>query len=94
MGGRAVEVADIVDAAIVLAGLIRKLDPDPLADLEVGLADEAHDAAATVLEADGLPRLVLGHEARSGVRQPHRARLPTAVRAQFFSMLPPFEPTC
>lgn len=64
----ALEVAVVLDAAIVLAGRVVELDADPEAGGELGLAREANDAGALVGQLDlaALVQLGLRHVIKDG----------------------------
>lgn len=65
----AIKVPFPLDAAIVFAGLLIKLDAHPLADLEACWADKADGAFATIVELDRLSGLeFLHYEQRSSSR--------------------------
>jgi hypothetical protein len=50
-----VEISFSLDAAIILAGAIIKLNPYPVPWSELSLADEADDSGAAIAEPDNLP---------------------------------------
>ena len=57
----AVKVSLAADAAIVLARLVLQLDADPLAKLEAGLASEADDTLAAIVQLDRLAGFEIWH---------------------------------
>lgn len=57
----AIEVPLALNTAVVLARLLLKLDANPFANLEAGLASEAHNSLAAIVELHRLARLKVGH---------------------------------